>query len=243
MTAALANPALDPRRRRLLAMVHIAPKQLRMDDDDYRTVLMRVTGRTSAGDCNAAQLDQLIAEFRRLGFKADAPRPGTRTRPPRADHALARKARVMWISLAHLCAVREAPEDAIRADKGLEAFAQRQLGCARFQWANQNQADKLVEALKAWAERHGWDQSQRGLSKATYVHALKVRLADAILVKLKRAGIAAADWTLGQAAFRLTGIEAEGASLSTQDYERIAAALGRKLRDHGGDGAFLEVAP
>ncbi len=74
------------------------------------------------------------------------------------------------------------------------------------------------------------------------MHALKVRLADAILVKLKRAGIAAADWTLGQAAFRLTGIEAEGASLSTQDYERIAAALGRKLRDHGGDGAFLEVA-
>ena len=241
MAATAAKPATfasNPRRRSMLAIAHIAPQQLGMDDDDRAATLMRVNGRMSAAHCTDAELERLAAEFRRLGFRS-APRTG---KPPRADHALARKARVMWISLAHLCAVREAPEDAIRADKGLEAFAQRQLGCARFQWANQNQADKLVEALKAWAQRHGWDQSQRGLSKATYVHALKVRLADAILVKLKRAGIAAADWTLGQAAFRLTGIEAEGASLSTQDYERIAAALGRKLRDHGGDGAFLEVA-
>jgi len=244
MGQALATPATfapDPRRRRLLAMAHIAPKQLRMDDDDYRNVLLRVTGRMSAGECDAAQLEKLMAEFRRLGFRAEAKRPGAKARPARADHPLARKARVMWISLAHLCAVREEPDAAIRADKGLEAFAKRQLKCTRFQWADQNQADKLVEALKSWAERHGWDQSQRGLAKAAYVDALKIRLCDAILLKLKRAGLAAPDWTLTDAAFRLCGVEPVGIRFTIQELEQLAAALGRKLRAHGGQGAFAEV--
>jgi phage gp16-like protein len=242
MANALARPArfaADPRRRKLIAMAHIAPTQLQMDDDDYRAVLMRVTSRMSAKDCTTAELERLMAEFRRLGFTSTAKKRG---QPTRADHALARKARVMWISLAHLCAVREEPDAAIRSDKGLESFAQRQLQCTRFQWADQNQGDKLVEALKKWAERHGWDQSSKGLAKVHYVHALKVRLCFAILAKLQRAGIAAEDWTLGEAAFRLCGLgAADQAVWTTQEMEVMAAALGRKLRAHGGQGAFAEV--
>jgi phage gp16-like protein len=248
MSIALAKPATfapDPRRRSLLAMAHIAPKQLNMDDDDYRAVLLRETGRLSAKDCTLPELEKLMREFRRLGFSSVAKRPakpGTPRKPARADHALARKARVMWISLAHLCAVREEPDAAIRADKGLEAFAQRQLGCTRFQWADQNQGDKLIEALKKWAERHGWDQSSGKLPKVHYVHALKVRLCFAILGKLKRAGLAGDAWTLGEAAFRLCGIGApDQAVWETQELERMAAALGRHLRSHGGQGAFAEV--
>lgn len=245
MGQALAKPATfapDPARRTKIAAVHVAKKQLGLDDDDYRAIVMRSTNRMSAADCTGPELDRLLAEFRRLGFSATARTPGAKARPARADHPLARKARVMWISLAHLCAVREEPEAAIKADKGLEAFAKRQLKCTRFQWADQNQADKLVEALKAWAQRHGWDQSQRSLAKAAYVNALKIRLCDAILVKLKRAGIAAEDWTLTDAAFRLCGIEPEGDHWFTvQELEHLAAALGRKLRAHGGQGAFAEI--
>ncbi len=108
----------------MLAIAHIAPQQLGMDDDDRAATLMRVTGRMSAAHCTDAELERLAAEFRRLGFRS-APRTG---KPPRADHALARKARVMWISLAHLCAVREAPEDAVhkprhqRDRKGAQDF-------------------------------------------------------------------------------------------------------------------------
>lgn len=232
-----AAPDGDKARKILLAKVHMAKKQLQLDDDTYEGVLMRVASVTSARDCSIPQLRLVVADFERRGFRS-APRKGA---PRRADHALARKARVLWISMTHLCAVRETPDEAIRADKGLESFARRQLKCQRFQWANQNQGDKLVEGLKRWAERHGWDQSPRGLSKANYVHALKVRLCDAILHKLKRAGIAAQEWTLADAAFRLAGIEPEAILFTTQEYERIAAALGRKLREHGGEGAFGEV--
>lgn len=243
---ALAKPAAfapNPRRRALLAMVHIAPDQLYMDDDDYRAVLLNETGCMSAKDCTDAQLEKLVAKFRDMGFSSTANRPGRKAQPARADHALARKARVLWISLAHLCAIDVSPTAAIKGDAALEAFAKRQLGCERLQWADQAQADKLIEALKAIATRHGWDQSQAKLSKATYVHALKVRLCDAIVAKLARAGLADKGWTLKDVAFRLVGIEPEGAFFSTQEYERLANALGRHLRSHGGRGAFDLVQP
>ncbi|MFC3442570.1 gp16 family protein [Sphingobium rhizovicinum] len=236
-TAAASAPT-DKTRNILLAKVHLAKKQLGLDDGTYEGVLIQVAGTDSAKHCTIPELRKVVAHFEDRGFVSIAKKPGQR---PRADHALARKARVMWISLSHLCAVREEPDAAIRADKGLETFAKRQLKCTRFQWADRNQGEKLVEALKKWAERHGWDQSAKGLAKVHYVHALKVRLCDAILVKLVRAGIAKDHWTLREAAFRLTGIVPEGELFTTQDYERIAAALGRKLRDHGGQGAFNEV--
>ena len=239
-STAAAVPAEDKARKILLAKVHIAKKQLGLDEDAYEGVLLRVAGTTSAGNCTVPQLRLVVADFERRGFSASAKRPGA---PRRADHPLARKARVMWISLAHLCAVREAPAQAIRGDKALETFACRQLRCTKFQWADQTQGDKLVEALKAIADRHGWDQSAKGLSKVAYVHVLKVRLCEAILAKLKRAGIAADHWLLGEAAFRLTGTGAANrAVFETQELERMAAALGAKLREHGGAVAFEEIA-
>lgn len=230
-------------RNILLAKVHMAKKQLGLDDDAYEGVLMRVAGTDSAKHCTIPQLRLIVADFERRGFSSKVRRPG---QAPRADHAVARKARVMWISLAHLCAINTTPLVAIRDDKALEHFATRQLGCARLQWADQNQADRLIEALKAMATRHGWNQSPkgkdgRGLPKVHLVHALKVGLCDAILAKLKRGGIAAEAWTLADAAFRLCGMKPADMRWTTQEYERLAAALGRKLRDHGGPAAFLDI--
>ena len=150
----------------------------------------------------------------------------------------------MWISLSLLCAIDTQPTAAIKNDKALEAFAKRQLGVDRLQWANQALGDKLIEALKAIAERHGWDQSQKALAKIHYVHALKVRLCFAILAKLQRAGLAGADWTLGEAAFRLCGTGAADQMVwATQELEHMASALGRHLRAHGGRDVFRELRP
>ncbi len=236
--AAPARFAPGPRRRSLIAKVHIAPKQLGLDEDSYRAVMHRVTGRISAADCDVAQLEALVQEFTRLGFRATAkPVPGKRG-TARADHPLARKARAMWISLGLLCAVRETSEPA------LEAFARRQMGCERFQWANQSQGDRLVEGLKAMAERHGWEQSLAGLAKVHHVHALKGRLCEAILFKLKRAGLAPSHWALGKAAWELCRLgDPDQARFETEEYDRIAHGLGKLLRRKGGAEAFDEVKP
>lgn len=243
-TAVQTAPPTDKARNLLLAKVHIAKAQLGLDPDTYEGVLMRVAGVTSAKDCSDKHLRLVIEDFTRRGFTSKAKRPG---QPRRADHAVAGKARALWISLSLLCALDTPPEAAIANDKALEAFAKRQLGCDRLQWADQVQADRLIEALKAIAERHGWDQSTKGVAKAHYIHVLKVRLCDAILAKLKHTGIAHADWTLGGAAFRLCGIgsakDATRLMWTSAEVEQMAAALGRHLRAHGGPGAFLAVQP
>jgi phage gp16-like protein len=232
--------ATDPHRRAMLAKVHIAPKQLGMDEDSYRAVLRRVTGQISSADCNLVQLEALVAEFARMGFSAKAAaRPvgnAATRRQPRADHPVARKARAMWISLGLLCAIRNPAEAA------LEAFARRQLQCETFQWANQGEADRMIEALKQIAMRHGWEQSLAGLARVHHLRALKARLCDAILAKLKRGGLVPQGWHLGKAAWELCGIaDPDQHSFETEEFDRIAAALGRVLRDRGGEAAFDEV--
>ena len=80
----------------------------------------------------------------------------------------------MWISLYNLGAVRNPSEEA------LEAFATRQLRVERLQWANQSHCYKLIEALKAMAERAGWHQCfgelvAEGQQTRTLMHRLIAR--------------------------------------------------------------------
>jgi phage gp16-like protein len=188
MTAAPAMAA-GGRRNPMLAKVHLAAKELGLDEDARRDVLERVTGRRSAKDCTDLQLDAVLTEFRRLGWKPQprkgpAPaRMGTAPILPRAaDSPMARKARALWLSLYALGAVRTPSETA------LEAFAARQLKCERMQWADQGQSYKLIEALKAMALRAGWDASGDDLVevKRRLVAAQWMRIAA--LTNMKQAG-------------------------------------------------------
>lgn len=162
MTAARAPKfAPNPAGRAMIAKLHIARKDLGLSEDDYRAVLLRETGKSSAGDMTLAELDKALAAFVAQGWKPGPSRKGSgsdlkagrvaRAARP-ADHPSARKARAMWVSLWNLGAVKNPAEAA------LEAFAARQLGVERMQWADQAKCYKLIEALKAMAERAGWLQ-------------------------------------------------------------------------------------
>lgn len=215
------------RRRAMLAKVHLAKKQLMLDEDDYRQILIEETGRRSAGDCTEAELERALKRFEAKGFKP-LPKAGGNASGRPAQHPMARKARAMWISLYYLGAVASPNE------KALEAFAKRQLGCERLVWADQRQGFKLIEALKAMAERHGWAQTDANGNNWS-VMKLKERLCEAIVAKLKAAGEIPDDWTLDTAAFRLCGIETgKGGPVTAEGYDAIAHALGKKLRAAGG---------
>lgn len=227
MNALNAVPARFDRasqhRRSMIAKIQIAKQQLQMDEDDYRQALFERTGHQSLTQCTEPQLAAVLGYMKSKGFQ---PLPGK----AKASHPMARKARAMWISLYQLGAVHN------RSEQALEAFAKRQLKCERFAWADQRQAYKLIEALKAMATRSGWQQPCRvtGRSFATPLE-LQTSLCGAILIKLKEAGIAPNDWALHDAAWKLCGIEnAKATAWTPEDYERLAAALGEKLRKHGG---------
>ncbi len=225
MTAVAARPATFDRsaqsRRSMLAKIHIARKQLAMDEDDYRQLLFEETGHASAGDCSEAQLSRVIERLKKLGFKP-LPKAGKKA----ATHPMARKARALWISLHHLNVVQNPAEEA------LEAFARRQLGCTKLNWANQREAYKLIEALKAMALRHGWRQTAAHDGHKLSPKELQMHLCEVILAKLKEGGHVPADWYLDVAAKRLCGIDtgATETGYTAEDYGRLAKALGDKLR-------------
>lgn len=235
VSTATARPASfdrsTARRRSMLAKIHVAKKQLALADDDYRQIMMQETGHASAGDCSEAELERVIGRLQAQGFKPlpkAGPGAGNSTSGRPAQHPVARKARALWISLYHLGAVRS-PDD-----KALEAFAKRQLKCERLVWANQSDGYKLIEALKSMAQKHGWPQTDASGNNLS-VRALGEGLCKAILWKLKGMDEVPADWTIDIAAFRLCGIEtgAEG-PMDAEAYQRLAKALGDKLRAAGG---------
>jgi len=227
MTAPATKARFDhasSHRRAMLAKIHVARAQLRLAEDDYRQIMLDETGHTSAADCTESELERALKRLQSLGFKPLPARASSRA----AQHPMARKARALWISLYHLGAVRSPDE------RALEAFAKRQLGCERLVWANQRQGYRLIEALKAMAERNGWAQTGPDGNNLS-VRALHEGLCEAILAKLKASGEVPADWSLDLAAFRLCGIELgrEG-PVTAEGYAALAKALGEKLRAAGG---------
>lgn len=226
----------DPRHRALLGKVHVAKKMLGLTDDDYRAILLEETGHLSAKDCSAAQLTRVVERFKKRGF-ADKPKSpaGKAAQRRPADSPMAKKARAMWISLHQLGAIDNPAEPA------LEAFARGQLKCTAMQWADQSQAYKLIEALKAMAERHGWSQKvDADWAAGQKFYALKLHLVDAIMNKLKAAKIVPAGWNITVTAHRLCGIGDGMPRLWTVlELERIAAGLGAKLNEAKSKGVAI----
>lgn len=214
MTAAARHHQVSPGRRGMLAKVHLAAKELGLDDDTRRDVLERVTGHRSSADCTDAQLDLVLAEFRARGWR---PKPGKAASaaarpaaPKAATSPIALKARALWKSLDNLGALSGGG-----SERSLEAFAKRQLGVDRLQWADQSKASSLIDALKAWAEREGWTQGMAGVTKGQEIITLKRRLVQ------RQAEI------LGRPPFRLVGMtEAELDALARENAPAVKSARG-----------------
>jgi len=137
--------------RPILARVAIARKELGLDEETYRAILERLTGHRSAKDCTDGDLGRVLDEFKAKGWTPKPFQAKARAARP-ADHPAAKKARALWISLHQLGVVRD------RSDAALESFARRQLKVEALQWADKQRIYKLIEALKAMAERAGWRQ-------------------------------------------------------------------------------------
>jgi phage gp16-like protein len=142
---------MTPARRAMLAKVHVAKKQLGMDDDSYRAVIKRVTGFDSAGYASVAELERILAEFKRLGFKSASSISGK---------PWVRKIYAIWKDLAPLL------DDA--TDATLAAFVVRQThsdsnpeGIAKPEWLDPKEATKVIQGLQGWLARV---KAERGIA-------------------------------------------------------------------------------
>jgi len=67
----LLDDKIHRRRNKLLALVHIAKKELALRDDEYRDVL-KYWGVTTSAQMSIPELEELVEYFESLGFKKKA---------------------------------------------------------------------------------------------------------------------------------------------------------------------------
>lgn len=122
------------------AVVNIARKDLDMEDDDYRALLTRVTGKSSLREMSERERLAVVDELKKLGFKV-------RSRPrksfPNATKAYIRLIHALWKS----CAMKGVVEDATRS--ALRKFVENRTGVSDPDFLTFEQAGPVIDALKA----------------------------------------------------------------------------------------------
>lgn len=130
-----------------IAALHVAKKQLGLDDETYRSKLARITGKSSAKDMSESERQAVLSVFLNEGFQPRSADNHAGSRK-KLTGPFAPKLQALWIAAWNLGIV------ANRDDKALLAFVKRQTGIdhTRFLYYADDAA-KAIEALKAWMAR------------------------------------------------------------------------------------------
>lgn len=129
-------------RRVLLAKIHIAKKDLGLDDASYRAVLERLTDHESAGDCTVPQLVRVVAYLRTLGWQEPAKKPSRRK--PAVPGAA-----------GYIDKMEALLAEAKRPWSYAGGIAKRMFGVEKLEWLTPEQARGVLAALSRDAKRHG----------------------------------------------------------------------------------------
>lgn len=139
-----------------IKLVHVAKRELGLDEPTYRAILFAQGGNESLSAMSLDGMNKVIDYFKAQGFKLRKA-AGDRKQATGPD---AKKVRALWLFLHELGAVRDPSEAA------LTAYVQRIAGVDDVQWMrgtrkvpsnpakrHQDRAELVIETLKKWAMR------------------------------------------------------------------------------------------
>lgn len=135
-------------RAKVIAKIHVAKKQLGLDDDTYRDLLERVTGKRSAKDLDPRELLAVVNALRAAGWKGAT--------NPRSGKPHVRKIWAMWHAMKVDGVVKANDERA-----ALRAFVERLTGVTDPEWLTPEQGSTVIESIKQWKKRV---ESEQGAS-------------------------------------------------------------------------------
>lgn len=133
-------------RRIQIGRIKMGQKALGMDDETYRALLQRVTGKSSSTQMTPAERNQVLGELARLGFKR-AETADRRRRYPGKPRNLRE------VPLLRKCEALLA--DSKRPWSYAHSMARRMFKVNRVEWLKPDQLHKLVAALQVDASRRG----------------------------------------------------------------------------------------
>lgn len=144
----------EERRKRDLASIHIAKKELGLDDDNYRFTMRAICGVESAAYLDFLGRQKLLTHFRALGWNPGTPgakKTDRRGKPVKTKKQTGQAAKIwaLWFELHRRGAVEN------KSIHALNAFVKRTTKgeVDRLEWLTAEQANLVIEALKAWIGR------------------------------------------------------------------------------------------
>lgn len=135
--------AYTDNRQRLIRLIHVAKRDLALDDDCYRAILQRIGKQASSSKLTIPQLSQVLEYMKQAGFKVRSKAGGR----PLAKDCQSKMIRGIWLELAGMEVVRNASEEA------LATFVKRMAKVDTLQWLSTEQASLVIEHLKEWRQR------------------------------------------------------------------------------------------
>jgi phage gp16-like protein len=144
----------DPRAR-LIRLIHVAKRDLAMEDDAYRLLLTRCAGKNSTSAMGVMELEKVLHHMKHAGFRVrikESAGASRLSRPlsgaARANPGEAAKIRALWLFMHHQLRLVRDPSEA-----ALASYVKRITGVEALQWLDGRQAYRVIESLKKWAER------------------------------------------------------------------------------------------
>lgn len=142
-----------------LAKIHIARKDLHLDDDLYRQIVREIGGAESGSskDLTPTGCARLLAHFQQLGWK---PRPGKKKAAGATQAAsgdLISLIPRIWTALVDAGVVHTADPAALRTwlRSNTRRYHPQKAGWEEARFLPKPVAIKVVESLKQWAKRCG----------------------------------------------------------------------------------------
>jgi hypothetical protein len=135
-------------RDREIKLIHVARRELGLDDETYRAVLQAVAGVDSSSKLDWQGRKKLIDHFKSKGFKIKskvaAKSPGVTNAAADPQYL---KILALWSEL-HTCGVVR-----VNTESAVRIYIKRMTGCDDYRFCNGKQVVTVIEALKKWLVR------------------------------------------------------------------------------------------
>lgn len=139
-------------RNKLIAQIHIAKTQLKMDEETYRTFLTNTVKKGSCSDMTISELHIVVSALLKRGLNRSGKRRiGSSSEKVRSN--IVKKIRAKWLEMHTEGIVRNSSEDALNTYVSKIARNREGHPIPFVTWLDDGQATRVLESLKKWQQR------------------------------------------------------------------------------------------
>lgn len=149
-------------RTQLIKLIHVAKRELAMDDDSYRMMLENTVNKQSCSKMNIKELEAVLNAMKSKGFQHKAKAASKSAKKPFKRYSpksnetkspMITKIRALWITMAKQGFVRDESETALDAYVRRMTLRSKNEGVDHVGWLPDHQAYQVLESLKNWHRR------------------------------------------------------------------------------------------